>query len=102
MHRCVAICSFVVLLAFVVPVHSEEKAIKQEDLLRLKNVELNIQNLELRAELLTRELEKLRRDRDIYIDELYKSYGLGGDWKIDLQKGVWFAEPKEESAKKPQ
>ena len=60
--------------------------------MKLRNYELSLQNLQLQIELLNREIQKFKNERDTYIDRLYKSYGVDKEWKIDLQKGIWFVE----------
>jgi hypothetical protein len=90
----------VFLLCFLVLGHCAEPAsavegtpLKPEEILKLRNYELNVQNVELQLELLRRDLDRLKGERGRYHEELYKSYGLGQEWKIDLQQGIWFKAP---------
>jgi hypothetical protein len=82
------------LLTMGMAVAAEQKPLKQEDLLQLRNHELSLQNLELRIELLSRERDKLRYERDSFVEGLFKNYEVNQEWKIDLQKGIWFLDPK--------
>jgi hypothetical protein len=87
------------LLWQVAAASSEQKPLKGEELLKLRNYELTLQNMELRIELMNREMEKLRRERDLYLEELYRDYGLDREWKIDLEKGIWFIQESPEETK---
>ncbi len=93
---------FLVLLFLILPVgvlSSENKPIKLEQVLKLRNYELGLQNLQLQIEVLNREIQSLKQERDTYVDELYNSYGLNKKWRIDLRKGIWFAEEAPEDGK---
>jgi hypothetical protein len=79
---------------------AEQKPLKPEDVLKLKNLELSLQNLELQMELIRRDLEKVRQERDSYLDEFHKAYGVGEGWRIDLEKGIWFREQANTPEKK--
>lgn len=70
----------------------EQKALKPEEILRLRNFELSLQNMELQLELIRRDLDRLKQERERYLEELYKTHGVDKGWKIDLQNGVWFME----------
>ncbi len=52
------------------------KPLKEEDLPRLGNHKLNHPNLELRIEVLNPERDKLRHERDAFIEALFRSYGV--------------------------
>jgi hypothetical protein len=78
---------------------AEQKPLNEEEVLKLRNYELSLQNLRLQIELLDREIQKYQDDRDTYINGLYKKYGIGKEWKIDLQKGIWFIEDASQGAK---
>jgi peptidoglycan hydrolase CwlO-like protein len=71
---------------------AEQKPLKQEQVLKLSNYELSLQNLQLQIEVLNREIQRLEQERNSYVDELYKKYGLDKKWKIDLERGIWFIE----------
>ncbi len=48
--------------------------------------------MELQLELIRRDLDRLKQERERYLEELYKTHGVDKGWKIDLQNGVWFME----------
>lgn len=71
---------------------AEQKALKPEEVLKLRNYELSLQNMELQLELIRRDMERVKQEREGYLGELYRTYGVDKGWKIDLQKGIWFLE----------
>lgn len=79
--------------------NAEEKALKDPEVLKIRNYELNLQNAHLQIEVLKRDINRVQQERDAFIEGLYKSYQLDPEWKIDLEKGVWFK--KEASLETP-
>jgi hypothetical protein len=91
MFRFALILCLVTFVLFPYPgLAGEEKHLQAEEVLRLKNLELTLQNLTLQAELITRDLQRVRQERDTCVQEFYQRYGLEKEWKIDLEKGLWF------------
>ena len=93
---------FGILFFFILPLavlSADQKPLEPEQVLKLRNYELGLQNLQLQIEILNREIQKLKQERNLYLDELYKNYGFDKKWKIDLEKGIWFVEEAPDAGK---
>jgi hypothetical protein len=81
-------------------VRAEVKLLKQEEILKLTNYALTIQNLQLQIEITTQTIQRLDDERSTYINDLFKRYGYNPkEWVINLDKGVWVRKKASESEK---
>jgi len=101
MFRFAVLLCLALIVPVPVPSGAEERHLKAEEVLRLRNYELSLQNLTLQIELLSRDLGRIRNEKEAYLQDLYQNYKLDRQYKIDLDKGIWFRDQGVDGAGKP-